>query len=812
MAQLSLPDSGSTFASRLAAFTQPRNNVSSELVGLIKSVRMFSDDWGLAILVTEEGKEHRLTGRVGDLKEDSDYSITATPKNHPKYGDGFEVLASTPYVKLNEAALVKFIMNNYKGIGKVSAKKFVLETEKAEGQAGLSKLRDQLLHHPWTVDFSLVKKEGTFDGDEQDKTMHSFIQRGLATRINTLSSRVLSSLSDFLFVGIKTQANELASKATGKPGSKGDISDPVGKAWEMLSKNPYAPIESVEGYAFLSADSIARMVNLPKDAPVRLSALVSYAIMQKCSDTGHTFVTRQQAYAGISKVDPTIDPQVAINHALIASVIDYEDSFGVVCFYPKKLFSAETQLAERIALMCTQSFPLTKFPKAKELQDQIQSTAKSLGGAFKNGVDASQLNALMGILTSSSQLHTITAEPGSGKTAVMEILAKFLPDKKFLFCAPTGKGAKVLSNRVKSVGAFSTTIHSMLKGDPDGGFRFNQESPLEGDILVIDEGTMPDLRLAKAVFDAVPDGMHVIILGDIDQLPSIDPGSVLSDLLKIPEIDHHRLTSVHRNAGGILDVIREVKSGYINPVNRDGVRFSGGLASPEFEFNKVLSDYLSAVDRSGYKDVALLMSRRKGEPNEPGWNTTYANAILRDVCNPNAPKLPGSTLCVGDRVIIKSNMSLTDDDGSECRVVNGDTGSILGFSLKSGGVDKKERGVEKISVKLDDERTIMFPGDAISSIQLGYALTVHAAQGSEYKDVIAVITPGVSTFINRNMLYTGLSRARSTLSVYANDSDLKKIAATPMPARNSYLVDRINSFMDEMIEADDAGLRQMMLN
>lgn len=801
------------FEERLAIFTKAQAPAkAAELVGYIKLVKMFGPEWGFAILVPEGGQEVKLTGRVGDLKEWAEYSVTGQYKTHPLHGQSFEVLGAKPHVQLNTAALVKFIKNNYKGIGEVSAKKFVSSIEAAGGMTGLSELRNKLLNEPWNVDFGAIKREGTFEGegDEVDKTIHAFIQRDLAIRVGSLSSNVLSSLAYYLVGQLKLLAM-VEVDASIPLLSAG----PVEKSWAVLKGNPYAPISSVPRYGFLSADVIGRIAKIPPEAPVRVAALVDHAVKEYCTTYGHVYLTREQACQGIAKVDKFVNPMKALDQALRDGIVDVDDEFGQERIYPAKLRKAEEKLAKKIAGMCFMNEPLVRPEKGVNLRDKVQYAAKMLGGAFKDGLDESQLAALTGILTSKSRIHTITADPGAGKTAVMEVLTRVLKGKKFLFCAPTGQSAKVLSNRVSNAGLFASTIHSMLQADPDGSFAYDEGRKLEADVLVVDEGSFPDLRLASAVFDAVDDDMHVIVLGDDDQLPSIEPGRVLSDFLKIEQIDHHKLTIPHRNSAGILEFIRDVKKGRVNPKNRPDLKFSGSLPSASTGFNAVMAEYLVAVERSGYEGTALLMSRRQGDINEPGWNTTYANEVLRAKCNPGARKLPGSTLCVNDRIVIKANMSIVQggsepkgiesasdkrDDFVE-RVVNGDKGTIVSYSTNPD--DHRNSGVHEVRLKLDDGRTVDFPGSALQSVQLAYATTVHASQGSEYKDVIAVITPGRDTFINRNMLITCISRARTHLSVHANDIDLLKIAATPMPLRNSGLVERIQREIETFAEDEN---------
>lgn len=275
---------------------------------------------------------------------------------------------------------------------------------------------------------------------------------------------------------------------------------------------------------------------------------------------------------------------------------------------------------------------------------------------------------------------------------------------------------------------------------------------------------------------------------------------------------HFHLTATHRNGGGILEVIKEIAAGECSA--QDGypdVTFSHELDEAAHYFPVVLRSYLDAIGRRGIENVILLMSRRQGTATEAGWNTTYANALLRDTLNPNAEKLPGSgSLHVGDRIIIRENMVIKqksdeDDDGEgderSVRVVNGDTGQISSFERHPAG--KKDNGVKWVRLKLDDGRMIDFPGEAMKVLDHAYALTVHAAQGSEYAEVIGVFTDGMPSFINRTSLFTAASRPRAHMHFFAEDRVLRKIAATPAPKRNTALVARVRELMaDDDVETD----------
>jgi exodeoxyribonuclease V alpha subunit len=196
------------------------------------------------------------------------------------------------------------------------------------------------------------------------------------------------------------------------------------------------------------------------------------------------------------------------------------------------------------------------------------------------------------------------------------------------------------------------------------------------------------------------------------------------------------------------------------------------------------------------------MSRRsmrsQDEDDEASWCTDYANPVLREMVNPNALRIPGTTLHVKDRIVIRDNMTLDEgEDGREVRVVNGDTGTITSFKAHT---DERRKGPQHLMIKLDDGRLIQFPGDSTKDLQLSYAGTVHFSQGSEYKDVMLVMTPGQPSFVNANMFLTGMSRAREGLWIYGQDADLCKIAATKLPERNTTLVERVKNLIREAQE------------
>lgn len=793
----------------------PRSANLEEMTGLLERVTLIGN-WAIGSVLNSQSLSKTVTGEaLRDLVEGNEYVFRGRTRNSERYGESLEVVSTMPHISASPQAIARFLARNFKGIGPAKAERFVRETiAKAQNEQGkataMEQLRTTLLNDPWSLDLSALSKNAQFNGgsDEESAPTLLYVQRDLTLRLGSIAGMRENVLKDL--------AKHLVAHApaTADARTKGRIDPAIAqKCWAELLKDPYAPVRAVPGYGFSLADSVGKIMKIARDAPERLRALVAHALNEGCTVGGHVFLSDAQIVQSIGSVDPRVNPQRALEFALDAQTIRKCEEFSVVRYYPDALLDTERSLAARVAAMCQPSEPLSEI-EPDALQQRVREAAKKVLGK-RGEIDDSQVQALVGIMTSGVRLHTLTAGPGCGKTALMEILVDVLKDQSFTFMAPTGKAAKVLSNRLQSHGLRASTIHSALMGASAAEFRVNEDDPLDSDIVVVDESSMADLGLADGVLAAAHARAHVILLGDPDQLPSIAPGNFLRDVLRITEVDHHRLHTTHRNQGGILDLIKQVREGRIDCAQAEGVTFSRRLGDASLEQGEIVSRYMDAVRLHGFGAVALLMSKRKGDPAEPGWNTTYFNAVLRDLCNPNAEKIPGTRLHVGDRIIVRANMTVaragqgaqmqrqqeqegdrhgwSDDDDAghvpEERVVNGDTGAITSFVRDE--KNPRNLGAKFIQIRLDDGRDIDFPGAALESLTHSYALTVHAGQGSEYRQVIAVATPGMASFINRAMLYTGLSRAAKTLHVHGDEATLRRIAATALPRRNSALVERV---------------------
>jgi exodeoxyribonuclease V alpha subunit len=728
-----------------------------QVAGILSSLAVYNDKWGRGSVRLDDGKRLACVGEaLAGLSAGNRYRLDGRIVNHPKYGPQILVAAAAVDLPCSPEALAAHLKANFRGCGAATAQKLVAHYADA---GRLHALRDLLIENPHAVDFSVVTRRRIAAAEGLDTA--ALICRDLSGRVGAtgIKPAVLRRLADWLLPLVAGAA------------------EPVRQAWTVFGADPYAPIRQVEGYVFPAADRIAlTCLAFPRFHQARLAALATHALRDGCERNGHSFLNADELAERIAACDPGVPPEAALAAAQQAGEpLVVKDG----CHYPAALYHCEQALALHLARRALRIAAPIVTLDAAALEAEISAAEQAMGQDF--ALDAGQRSALQRMLTSSHLVHTVTAGPGCGKTAMMEVLAHVARERAILFCAPTGKAAKVLSGRVRRYGRSAVTVHSLL-GVRDEGHVHDERQPLEADIVVVDESSMLDLVLARALFDALPPDCHLILLGDTGQLASVGPGDVLANILLLPG-DHHRLHQGHRNDGGIHALVQQCRLGAVDCHDLPGVRFLRSLPLPDdVGLSRVVHAYLDAVRRCGLERVALLMPRRKGDIHLPGWNTTYINEALRRVLNPSGARIPGSALRLGDRIIIRRNLAL-DEQGHE-QVVNGDTGTLVGCE-----VDEAGTSVLHLALALDDGREILFPGGALDSLALAYALTVHAAQGSEYQEVIVICTAGSPAFVHRGMLYTAFSRARERLTVIGDPAAIQAICARPAPRRNARLVE-----------------------
>ncbi len=505
-----------------------------------------------------------------------------------------------------------------------------------------------------------------------------------------------------------------------------------------ITENPYLLCEEVWGVGFLKADEIAMKVGIPKDSPKRLQSALMYVLQESSFNEGHVFLPKDTLLEKTFRLlrIPMEDDDAVYGLIQQFDYLCERERIRRVdddCFYPP-LFRAEQSIADNILYrLAGNALPTAGFERSlmdwehqhKFAFDPIQRKAIEMALAYR--------------------ISIITGGPGTGKTTILKgilHLAQKMDESVFL-AAPTGRAAKRMSDLC---GIKARTIHRMLEMDPvTKKFNKNIENKLPCDLLIVDEFSMVDTWLAAALFEAIHARTRIVLVGDADQLPSVGPGNVLNDLIRCPRIPTTRLQHIFRQAGGndIADKAAKINQGIV-PSPIDGPNFHFIPFEEPEQAKSILADLLATGIRSKIQidqktDLQILTPMRKGP-----LGVFELNTFLQNLVNPGITrhKIMGVAWSDGDRVMqIKNNY--------DKNVFNGDIGIIF----------KVHKGDDKVTVFYDD-KTVEYEGDELEQLSLAYASTIHKSQGSEYPAVVVILDSSHYMMLQRNLLYTAITRAK----------------------------------------------------
>jgi len=547
----------------------------------------------------------------------------------------------------------------------------------------------------------------------------------------------------------------------------------------IIKDNPYRLVLDIDGVGFLTADRIALSAGIDPRSEFRLRSALYHLLSEAANSFGHTYlpapVLKEQACRLLHVGEDLIETQ--ITQALLQRIIISTEIPGQEepCFCLPYFFHAEQEIATRLSYLMD-SRPYKKvddFPAriaALEAQQGIelsQLQRKAVRGAVEEGV------------------IIITGGPGTGKTTIIKCILHLLnEDNDIMLCAPTGRAAKRMT---EATGAEAKTIHRMLEYSGENNlFQRKEENPLETDCLIVDEMSMVDVLLMRALLAATLPGTRLIMVGDADQLPSVGAGNVLRDMLSSDILPSVRLTEIFRQAEQSMIVrnshrINEGKLPYLNAKGSDFFfeRRNGPAETAKTIcelLEKRLPEYLKIPEKNRRRRIVHLMQvltpTKKGD-----CGSVALNRVLQNALNPRRKGLNtllhGDTeFRQGDKVIqTKNNYQIVyirdTADGQEegTGVFNGDVGYIE-------NIDADEH---RMTVCFDEERYVSYQKEQLDLLELAYCLTVHKSQGSEFPVVVMPVVGGPPMLMVRNLLYTALTRARELVVLVGQEDVIARM-------------------------------------
>lgn len=509
-----------------------------------------------------------------------------------------------------------------------------------------------------------------------------------------------------------------------------------------VRENPYRLAFDVWGIGFLSADRLASTLGIARDAPVRIEAGVHHALTE-AGGQGHVFLPRQELHAQAAarlEVDPALCAPAVDRLAQAGQIaIEHEPGLGEIV-YPTDLYRAERVVAERLAALQASAAP---GPERAALDAALARFERQADITLASSQRAAVAQAL------SSAVAVITGGPGVGKTTIVRAIVEIARQGGLAVAlgAPTGRAAKRLT---ESTGQPAVTLHRLLEWRPaEAGFGRNAERPLEADLVIVDEASMLDVRLAADLLVALAPGTRLVLVGDVDQLPSVGPGSVLASIIAAGVVPTVRLTEIFRQASGSLIVqnAHRINAGSLPELLPAP---AGGADTRDFFFLEeddparaaaVVTELVTARLPRRYglsaHDVQVLVPMRRGE-----LGASKLNQLIADKLTAGAPALARGERCfrLGDRV-----MQLRNDYDRE--VWNGDIGAVT--AVREDGLTVTIEG-----------RAVDYDSDELDQLTLAYAVTVHKSQGSEFPAVVAPIATQHFVMLQRNLLYTAVTRGK----------------------------------------------------
>lgn len=707
--------------------------------GIVEVILFKSDETGYVVAkVNVNNKPVTVVGTVPYLSEGQQVKITGEWKNHKQFGLQLNIISLEEILPTTIDGMEKYLSSGIiRGIGPVTAKKII----------------DHFGDETLEILDNNIERLKEIDGIGEKK--YEVICESY------MAQHDLKNI--MLYFGEFGISQGQCLKIYKKFG-------PNGK--EIIEKNPYKLCGEIKGIGFSTADRIAKALGMDNESEERIKSGIEYIINRFCS-YGNTYMPKEKAIEEASEllninkdiIEENIYSASLDNRIIVEKICEQEGVFLTPYYY------SELGITERIAKLAIENF--------QNINTDIEYEIKNFENKNNITFAISQKEAISGAFTDGIEI--ITGGPGTGKTTIIKSIIDIYENQglKVLLAAPTGRAAKRMT---ESTGRESKTIHRLLDigaGDEDDIVLSNceVEKTLEGDVIIIDEASMIDVFLMFNLLKAIQVGTRLIIVGDVDQLPSVGAGNVLKDLINSTLIKVVRLKEIFRQGSESLITTNahRINKGEMPFLNRKNNDF---YFIKEEDIEGILNIILDLVNRrlptfnnewDKIKDMQILTPMKKGVLGVVNLNEKLQEILNPPSKNKKEKKIKGIIYREGDKVMqIKNNYNITwtSINSSEEKgegIFNGDIGYI--YSIDN------ERG--EIIVIFDEDRKAIYSRENMEELDLAYAITIHKSQGSEFKVVIMPSFMGSPFLMNRNLLYTGITRAKNLVTVVGYTRALK---------------------------------------
>lgn len=725
------------------------------VVGKIKNYVFHNEEnsYSIARLITESDDIVTLVGYFPKISEDVIYEFEGEWVKHQTYGEQLKVQSFKKAQKQSKAGLISYLSSSFfNGIGPKTAEKIV----ETLGEDAIAKIMK---------DPNVLKEVGL----NNVRTAKFFQQ----LKENQTNEHILVTLYGY----------ELSGKLAMKLLNKYQM-----LTIEKLEENPYRLIDDIEGIGFKKADDIAQKLGIVKSDIRRIKASVLYVLEYIAYQNGDIYLTIDQLNAQTEQV---LSESYDINEAIDALIEENRIIIEDDKYYLNQSYHVELKLAEKIKELNTSMQKEINETYIKSLIDAVE---------IKKNITYTEIQKTAILKALTHKIAIITGGPGTGKTTIIDGLLEVYkvynkldfshPEiyEKIACLAPTGRAAK----RMKELLNIQTsTIHRHLGYNYEGVFNYDEFHLLPQDLIIIDESSMIDLFLANKLFEAIKPSAQVIIVGDVDQLPSVGPGQVLSDLIDSKTIEVIRLNEIHRQAkdSNIISLARSVN---MQQLSYSDLESGNDVYLYHADYNKIqktiINQVKGAIDK-GYSlidDIQVLAPMYKGE-----LGIDRFNQILQEHFNPNKKNkliYKDKTFYVGDKVI-----QLINDP--KRLIMNGDIGVIK-------SIETNEENDTFVIVSYDDN-DVLYEKQDLDEINLAYAISIHKSQGSEYKIVMMPMVKSYMHMLKKELIYTAITRAKQYL-IILGDMKLLIYAANHLSnKRQTTLALRLNQEAFDQMEEDD---------